>query len=190
LGLVVLDTGATYRAVALLAIEQDAADDLAWVSRIASEASFDLSNGNVLVNGRDVTTEIRSLEVGQWASRLSVHAEVRRSLVAQQRELARTGGFVLEGRDVTTVVATDADVKIFLTASIEERARRRWLELRLAEPELRLQVVVRDVVERDHRDYTRDESPLTLAEDAHIVETYGQSPDEVADVIARLAMNR
>ena len=190
LGLVVLDTGAMYRAVALLALEEGTQADLTRVSQLATDTVFEMGEDSVRVNGRDVSGMIRSLEVGQWASKLSVHPAVRRSLVGKQQQIARAGGFVLEGRDVTTVVAPHADLKVFLTASIEERARRRWLELRVADPSLRLQVVVREVVERDHRDYTRDESPLTLAEDAVIVETFGKSPDEIAAQIAAMARPR
>jgi cytidylate kinase len=107
-------------------------------------------------------------------------------LVGLQQETIRQGGWILEGRDTTTVVAPGADLKVFLTASIEERARRRWAEIEARGESKRLQDVVKDVVERDHRDYTRDDSPLALAEDAVIVETFGLTPEEVAERIVSI----
>jgi cytidylate kinase len=141
----------------------------------------------VLLDGEDVSAQIRTLEVGQAASEFSTIAEVREEMVRRQQEIVARGGTVLEGRDVTTVVAPDADVKVFLTASIEERARRRWVEIKQNGQNETLQKVVKDVVERDHRDYTRDESPLQLAEDAVIIESFGLTPEQVADRIVALA---
>ena len=186
LGLVVLDTGAMYRALALVALREGVQDDPHLVTLLAADLTFVLEGGSVSVEGADVTEAIRTLEVGQWASKLSTAPEVREALVAKQQAIARSGGYVLEGRDVTTVVAPEADIKVFLTASIEERARRRWLEMKQTDPTIRLQSVVVDVVERDHRDYSRPHSPLTLAEDAHVVESYGLTPKQVADAIVML----
>lgn len=187
LGLQVLDTGAMYRAVAwLAAAEGVAAEDGDGLARVAQSSAIRMEGGRVEIGGHDATDAIRTLEVGQAASRASTFSGVRHALAAQQRALVSRGRWVLEGRDTTTVVAPDADLKVFLTASIEERARRRWMELRAAEPGLRLQTVVRDVVERDHRDYTRADSPLVLAEDAHIVETFGLDAEAVAARVAAL----
>lgn len=142
----------------------------------------------VILDGEDVTRTIRSLEVGMAAaSDLSTNPEVRKVMVARQQEIIALGGAIIEGRDVTTVVASDAPIKIFLTASIEERARRRWMEIKQNEPGMRLQQVVRDVVERDHKDYTRGQSPLQLAEDAVIIESYNVTPTEIAEKIAEMA---
>lgn len=189
-GLPLLDTGAMYRCVALLAQERgldgqsaEAAADLTAASTI--ELSRTLPQ-RVLLNGNDVTPDIRTLEIGQLASELSVHPRIRRVLVGLQQETIRQGGWILEGRDTTTVVAPGADLKVFLTASIEERARRRWAEIEARGESKRLQDVVKDVVERDHRDYTRDDSPLALAEDAVIVETFGLTPEEVAERIVSI----
>lgn len=187
LGLQVLDTGAMYRAVAWLAAAEGASsDDGEGLASIAARSVIRMEGGRIEIDGRDATDAIRTLEVGQAASKASTFPAVRRALSAQQRSIVSQGRWVLEGRDTTTVVAPDADLKVFLTASIEERARRRWAELRAAEPALRLQTVVRDVVERDHRDYTRADSPLELAEDAHIVETFGLDPGAVVDRVAAL----
>jgi CMP/dCMP kinase len=188
LGLRVLDTGAMYRAVALKAFRLGlSASDSRQAADLAQEAVIALDPPSVSLDGEDVTSAVRTLEIGQLASELSAIPAVRRALVAQQQAVLAGGGFVLEGRDTTTVVAPQADVKVFLTASIEERARRRWLEMRERGESGRLQEVVVDVVQRDHRDYSRADSPLTLAEDAVIVETFGLSPSEVAERVVVLA---
>ena len=192
LGLSLLDTGAMYRCLALTCTREGVTPDQpSKIKSIAENLNIEFIPGTpqqVILDGEDVTKEIRTLEVGMAAaSDLSTHPSVREVMVAQQQELIAVGGSIIEGRDVTTVVAPNAPIKIFLTASIEERARRRWLEIRENEPGLRLQQVVRDVVERDHKDYTRGQSPLQLAEDAVIIESYNISPAEIADKIAELA---
>ena len=144
----------------------------------------------VILNGQDVSEAIRTLEIGQLASTISALSAVRRVLVQLQQAVIEGQNFVLEGRDTTTVVAPDADLKIFLTASIEERARRRWLELGQRGLEDSLQRVVVDVVQRDHRDYSRKDSPLQLAEDAEIIETYGVTPPEIVTKILLMLKDR
>lgn len=190
LDLQLLDTGAMYRCVGMLALEAgtDLEDEAACAS-LAQIHPIRFEPGDpqrVFLGDREVTQAIRTLEVGQAASRCSVHPAVRRALVAQQKTMVLEGRWVLEGRDIGTVVVPDATLKVFLTASIEERARRRWLEVQAKGDGVRLQEVVLDVVHRDHRDYTRDDSPLQLAEDAVIVETYGKSPDEVVEEVSLL----
>ena len=190
LGLKLLDTGAMYRCLAIATNGVEDPEEMAKVGE-ACKISFEPGEPQqVFLDGVNVTTEIRTPEVGQRASAISVHPPVRRVLVAQQQAIISHGGFVLEGRDVTTVVAPNADVKIFLTASIEERARRRWLELRERGGDITLQSIVKDVVERDHRDYTRDDSPLTLAEDATIIESFDRTPEEIVAQIADMALSQ
>lgn len=194
LGLKILDTGAMYRAVALrckrLGIDTNDAEGVAQVCATSVLAFGAGDPPRVLLDGEDVSAEIRDLQIGQAASELSVHSEVRRAIVARQKEILGEGGFVLEGRDTTTVVAPGADLKVFLTASIEERARRRWLELQAKGGEDTLQSVVVDVVQRDHRDYSRADSPLALAEDAVLVETFGLRPPDVVDRILSVYESR
>jgi cytidylate kinase len=189
LSLRLLDTGAMYRVVALRARERDLTlEDIDDIADIARSTQIDFREGvpqRVIMDGADVTVEIRTLEIGQLASAVSIYPEVRRELVARQQAMVQSGSFVLEGRDVTTVVAPGAEVRVFLTASIEERARRRWAEM----PETgrpSLNDLVREVVQRDHRDYTRSDSPLTLAENVTIIESFGITPEEVADRIVAL----
>lgn len=195
LNLTLLDTGAMYRCVALAATRKglDASSDPQALSEVAAAIEIRFEAGDpqrVFLNGEDVTTDIRSLEMGQAASAISVHSPVRKVMVALQQTIIAEGGFVLEGRDVTTVVAPNAELKIFLTASIEERARRRWVEIVARGESDTLPMVVKDVVERDHRDYTRPDSPLMLAEDAVIVESFGITPAEVAERIIEMALAR
>lgn len=183
-----LDTGAMYRAVALMALRSGWAPGRKFDDAGSLSISFGGHQGQfVILDGVDVSGEIRSLEVSQAASQLSTDSAIRALLVRQQQSIIAAGSWVLEGRDVTTVVAPEADVKVFLTASIEERARRRWRELQPADTSLRLQTVVKEVVERDYRDYTREDSPLQLAEDAVIIESFGLTADQVADQILHLA---
>lgn len=179
-----------YRAVALAAlraeISPDAHELLADLAVRCLVTFSGADNECTLLDGEDVSNLIRTLEIGQFASKISVHSEVRKELVRQQQAIVASGGFVLEGRDTTTVVAPKADLKIFLTASIEERARRRWLEGAGRGGDNTLQEVVVDVVRRDFRDYSRDDSPLALAEDAVIIETFGMSPPDVVERVVRM----
>lgn len=190
LGLRYLDTGAMYRAVALAARRaglgpedgQQAADLIAGVPI----AFADGDPQRVLLGDEDVTEAIRTPEIGDLASALSTHSAVRRMLVERQKQLVAAGGVTLEGRDVTTVVAPDADLRIFLTASLEVRADRRWRELIQRGIETTLDEVRRQIAERDHRDTTRSDSPLHVADGVTVVETDGIGPDEVADRIIAL----
>jgi CMP/dCMP kinase len=186
LGLDLLDTGAMYRAFALAAFRNGSEFN---VFELIDQVQIDFGPSperKIRLDGMDVSDEIRSLEISQMASQLSTVSEVRRAMVAAQQSIISLGNWVLEGRDVTTVVAPKADLKIFLTASIEERARRRWVEMVAKGDTVSLPAVVKEVVERDYRDYTRDDSPLMLAEDAIIVESFGLSPDDIIERIVAM----
>ncbi len=186
-----LDTGAMYRALALAAkranISQTEAQQIA---DLGHRIEIDFGHGEpqpVLLNGEDVTTAIRTPEIGEMASAISAHSAVRKVLVERQQELVQHGGFTLEGRDVTTVVAPHAQVKIYLTASLEERAKRRYIEMEdkgIGHGDF--EDVRQQIEGRDHRDITRDESPLKVAEGATIVETGGLSIYQVVDRILDL----
>lgn len=191
LGLRYLDTGAMYRALALATSRAGfGAEDHLEAANIAKQIDIHFGEGDpprVLLNGEDVTTAIRTPEIGELASALSTHPDVRKQLVARQQALVAEGGYTLEGRDVTTVVAPKADVKVYLTASLEERAKRRHEEMNekgMATPEydeLRKQMQT-----RDHRDITREDSPLSVADGATIIESGGLSIREVMDRIIAL----
>src|SRR5688572_19862984 len=186
LGFTYLDTGAMYRAVALLATRAGVSDAAA-AGQIATKMGLRFepsANGQrLIVNGEDITTMIRTPEIGETASALSAFSEVRKPLVARQRELIGAEKIVLEGRDTTTVVCPDAKLKVFLTASVEERARRRYLEFAGKPGAPSLEEFRESITERDHRDSTRQDSPLRVAEDAVVIDTDSLSIEEVVETI-------
>jgi CMP/dCMP kinase len=194
LGLPLLDTGAMYRCVGLLALRKSLdLNDEESLGMAAEACVITFRAGPPLatiLDGEDVSREIRTMEVSQAASLASVHSRVRRALVSRQKAIVAEGGVILEGRDTTTVVAPQADVKVFLTASAEERARRRWLEMRRAGDPPPLHEVVKEVITRDHRDYTRDDSPLCLGEDVFLIETFGLAPEQVAHLVVSMAEDK
>ena len=179
LGFTYLDSGAMYRCVALAVLE--GGGEPADVAR-----AIELEVGErVLLDGRDVTEAIRAPEVSEAASRVAADPGVREALVERQRELMSSGNWVAEGRDIGTVVAPGAEVKVFLTASGEERARRRAAELG-ADPD----TVLAEQALRDERDRTREHSPLEAAPGAIELDTTGLSVDEVVERIAGLVRER
>lgn len=184
LGYRMLDTGAIYRAVALEAKARGVGwDDAAALGEIARaldiDFAFDGLTNRVRVAGHDVSTDLRTPEISQAASRVSAHAAVRDGLLELQRRLGASGGVVAEGRDIGTVVFPDAGAKFFLTASAEERARRRVAELRAAGREVDEASTLAEILERDHRDETRAAAPLRQADDAIRVDSSGLSLEQV-----------
>jgi cytidylate kinase len=175
LGFTYLDSGAMYRAAALALLEQGGA-----ASERAEELELDLGD-RVIANGRDVTDAIRAPEVSEAASRIATNDKVRSALVRKQRSLLENGDWVAEGRDIGTVVAPDAPVKVFLNASPEERARRRADELGTDEA-----TVLRDQALRDAQDRSREHSPLMAAPDAVELDTTGLSVEEVVARIVEM----
>jgi cytidylate kinase len=192
LKLLYIDTGSMYRAVALAVIESDVdPSNAAAVTALAKEIDIDLEGDpeslSVLLNGRDVTEQIRTERVTAMSSIVSTIPGVRRAMVERQRALG-TRGAVLNGRDIGTVVFPDADVKFFLTATAEERAERRFKEDQMtSSSSATLPETLADMVERDRRDSTRADSPLKVADDAIVIDSTGKSIDEVfAEMIARI----
>jgi len=185
LNLLYIDTGSMYRAVALAVMEASisATDDIA-VGSLASRVDIDIKGDpdslRVSLEGRDVTDEIRTEEVTETSSIISTIPQVRRAMVARQREMGKRGA-VLNGRDIGTVVFPDADVKFFLTAAPGERAQRRFTEERGQDADVSFEATLADMIERDRRDSTRDDSPLKVAEDAIVVDSTGLSIDEVLE---------
>ena len=183
LNLLYIDTGSMYRAVALATIEAklDPADTQA-VSALASRVDIDLEGDpdslTVLLDGRDVTEQIRTESVTAMSSVVSTIPGVRRAMVARQREMGRRGA-VLNGRDIGTVVFPDADVKFYLTAVPRERAERRYKEDRGANSDVSFEQTMAEMTERDLRDSTRQDSPLRVAADAIVVDSSGLSIEEV-----------
>src|SRR3989441_3246414 len=183
LGLLYLDTGSMYRAVALAVLESsvNATDDIA-VGSLASRVDIDLAGDpdslRVTLDGQDVTEQIRSEEVTHMSSVVSTIPAVRRAMVERQRGMGRRGA-VLNGRDIGTVVFPDADVKFFLTASPEARAQRRFTEGQKQDSKISFEETFADMTERDRRDTARADSPLLKADDAVLIDSSGLSIDEV-----------
>ena len=177
-----LDTGAMYRAFAFEALEREIEENHRELLHLAAAFSLEIDgDGRLLLGEKDVTDAIRSPEISSWASKLSVIPEVREALVPIQRRLARPGPTIAEGRDMGTVVFPDAPVKFYLTATPEERAKRRHDELTARGTVVSFERVLADQIERDARDENRAVAPLRPAPDAIIVDTTGMTLDGVVD---------
>jgi len=202
LGYLYLDSGAMYRALALKALQrQVSVADESRVAEIAGETHIELKAPNadqeaagakncVFLDGTDVTKEIRTAHVAQAASRLATIAKVREVLVAEQQRAGAGGGVVMEGRDIGTVVFPKAELKIFLDASPEVRAERRWKEHQEKGDRVTLPEVFDEVIERDKRDRERKVSPLMRATDAVLVDNTAMGIEETARLIVMLAEER
>ena len=187
LGYTYIDTGAMYRAVAwkTLQAKQPVTDALILdvVKDIDVRLSYEDGMTKVFVDGQEITGEIRTPEVSHIVSQVAALGPVREKMVDLQRKMATEGGVLMDGRDIATHVLPDADVKIFLTASIEERAQRRWKEMKEKGYDMSLEELQKDIAARDKADSTRAISPLVQAEDATLLDTTGLSIDEVVEKI-------
>ena len=195
LGYLYVDSGAMYRAVALVAEEQGiAASDAARVAEMVRRLRIDLEKTvdgvRVSVDGREVTEQIRTPRISQAASVVATLPEVRRLLVAQLQRIGEAGGIVMEGRDIGTIVFPKAELKVYLDASPEVRAQRRFEQQQALGLSTRLEQTREEVRERDRRDLEREASPLRRAPDAVYVDTTVLTADEVVDVIVRLVRLR
>jgi len=202
LGYVYLDSGAMYRALALKALERQVPmDDEARLVALARDTHIELRpptseqaatgvKNRVFLDGREVTEAIRTPEVAQAASRLATIAAVRAVLVAEQQRAGAGGGIVMEGRDIGTVVFPQAELKIFLDATPEVRAERRWKEHREKGETMTVEEVLDEVHERDKRDRERKVSPLVRAADAVLVDNTGMNVEETARLVVMLARER
>jgi cytidylate kinase len=192
LGYTHLDSGAMYRAIALKAMRKGVSlDDAAAMTMLAALTRIELVPGEngarVRVDGEDVTAEIRSPEMSRAASQLAVLEGVRQPLVKLQQSMGTAGGVVMEGRDIGSVVFPQAELKVFLDASVEERARRRLAEHRERGVEMSYEQMVEEVRARDKRDTGREVSPLRRAEDAVYVDCTAMDAEEAARLIVMLA---
>ena len=181
-----IDTGAMYRAVTLQAIEQgiDLNDEKAYSFLETSYIHYD--SDKIFINHRDVTEDIRSDAVTKNVSLVSSFPYVRKILVNLQKKAAENGNIVMDGRDIGTVVLPQADLKIFLTANVEERAKRRLKENLKKGKQAEMENIIKDIAARDQKDSTRKESPLRIAEDAIILDTTHLTIDEVVNKIIEL----
>ena len=186
-----IDTGAMFRAMAVYFLRCGiAADDHEKISEAVKDVNVTISyvNGEqqVFLNGENVTGQLRTEEVGNMASASSVNGDVRKKLLELQRKLAATANVVMDGRDIGTVVLPNADVKVYLTASVEVRAQRRYKELIEKGLSADLEQIKKDIEERDYRDMNRDIAPLRQAEDAVLVDSSYMTIDESVQAILNL----
>ncbi|MDD3204308.1 MAG: (d)CMP kinase [Lachnospiraceae bacterium] len=191
MGYIYIDTGAMYRAMALYFIQNGInAEESDKISTKCKEADITIQYQEgeqiVLLNGKNVNGLIRTEEVGKMASVSSVNKDVREKLVDLQQKLAATANVIMDGRDIGTCVLPNADVKIYLTASSYIRAKRRYEELMSKGERVEFDMIEKDIIERDHRDMTRELSPLKQAEDAILVDSSNMGIDEVVQKIISL----
>ena len=191
LSFIYVDTGAMYRSMALYFMRNDIAkEDEAAISDACKtvEVSIAYENGEqqVLLNGENVSKEIRKEDVGKMASATSVYKEVRKKLVELQQKLAANKDVIMDGRDIGTCVLPNAQVKIYLTASVETRAERRYQELQEKGAACDLEVIKKDIADRDYQDMHREISPLKQAEDAILVDSSDMGIEEVVETIKNI----
>ncbi len=191
LGFVYIDTGAMYRTVAYFLMNNEIdldekAEIIEALENIVLDIKYIDKNQHIFLNGNDVTAEIRSRAVSENASRVSAVREVRQKLVSIQRKMAEGLNVVMDGRDIGTVVLPNADIKIYLTASVKKRAERRLLELLEKGTSATLEDIKADIEKRDKRDMTREESPLKQAEDAIVIDCGNMSAKEVIEEMLNL----
>nr|WP_027871009.1 (d)CMP kinase [[Eubacterium] cellulosolvens] len=195
LGFIYVDTGAMYRAMGLYFLDRGVdTDDEESVnaSLDGAEVTLDIIDGNqvVFLNGQDVNGRIRTEEAGMMASKTSAYAKNRQKLVDTQQKIAATQNVVMDGRDIGTVVLPDAPLKIYLTASVQTRADRRYKELIAKGQEADLAAIARDIEQRDYQDMHRENSPLRRADDAILVDSSDMDIDEVVNTIVTYAKEK
>ena len=194
LGFIYVDTGAMYRAMALKCIRNGvASSEEDKVSDICSGCDIDIKyeNGeqNVLLDGENVNSLIRTEEVSQMTSAISVYQKVREKLLLLQRNVAKNNNVIMDGRDIGSNVLKDADVKIYLTASVQTRAKRRYKKKKKKGMDVSLADIEKDIEERDYRDMHREIAPLVVAENATIIDSSDMTIEQVTDKIVNLANN-
>ena len=191
LGFTYIDTGAMYRAVALWGLRQNIAmSDMHRMEQLAIAAEIELAPGRISLNGEDVTDAIRTPDASNGASQVAVIPGVRRAMVAKQREIGKRISVVMEGRDIGTVVFPDANVKVYLDAAPEERARRRAEEMRAKGENPDVIALAAQMRERDQRDSTRADSPLSQAPDAVYLDSTSLNLDQVEEALLKIVRNR
>jgi cytidylate kinase len=189
-----IDTGAMYRAITWKAMESDVVNDVIAIGKITQNIEISLTYVNekttVFVDGCNVTADIRTPEVSRMVSEIAQIKSVRDAMLQLQRQMAVYGGVVMDGRDIGTHVLPNADVKIFLTASIKERAERRWRELTEKGFEVRLEELEEEIATRDKNDCEREFAPLIQASDAVLIDTTTLSVEEAVQAITKICEER
>lgn len=193
LGLLYLDSGAMYRAVTVLAIENGVEKDIPELIKLVKKCHIEFSkNGkSIYLNSEDVSTQIRTPEVNTLVADIAKVHQIRAEIVQHQRRIGDEGSIIAEGRDLTTIVFPDADYKFYLDASVKERAKRRYADLIAQNVNTTVESVEEAIRTRDEKDSTREHSPLRTAEDAIIVDTTGKTIDEVVDhIISKVSIDK
>jgi CMP/dCMP kinase len=190
LGWTHIDTGAMYRAVTLLALELDIDMNDESAYQFLEKVYIHYDQNKIFINDRDVTEGIRGSSVTKNVSLVSSFPYVRKKLVEIQKEAAKKGNIIMDGRDIGTVVLPNANLKIFLTANVEERAKRRHKELLKKGKDVTLSYVIEEIINRDKKDSTRKESPLIIADDAVLLDTTQLTIEEVVDKIIGLTVKK
>lgn len=187
-----LDTGAMYRSAALLAIKNNVSlsDEEKIVELMENDFKLDMADDKVILNGEDITNAIRTNEVSMAASDISKLSGVRKALVKSQQEIASKKGYIVDGRDICSVVLPDAEVKVFLTATSEDRARRRLEQNKEKGIIDDYDKILEDIKKRDYQDSHRANSPLVKADDATLIDSSNMSIDEVVDEILKLVYKK
>lgn len=181
-----IDTGAMYRAIAYKILSKKInIENEIELKTMLDETSIDFSNGNIILDGKIINDKIRTPEVTKMASQSSAKSLVREKLVELQRNIGMSKSIIMDGRDIGTNVLVDAEYKFFMTASCEERAKRRYLEMKEKDQEEPYKKILEDIKDRDHNDSTRLLNPLRKAEDAIELDTTGMLIEEVIDVICK-----
>lgn len=181
-----IDTGAMYRAVAYKIIENKIIlSEKQKLEKLLASTEIDFSEGNIILDGEIINDKIRTPEISKMASDCSALAIVREKLVSLQKKMGETKNIIMDGRDIGTNVLPDAEYKFFMTASPEERARRRYIELKLKNENISMNQVLSDIKERDYNDSTRELNPLKKADDAIELDTTGMSIEEVINVMIK-----
>lgn len=183
-----IDTGAMYRCVALKMLEYNIGlEELDRIHKLLDEINIEFNGEKVILNGRDVSKEIRTVEVSNFTSPVSTISFVREKMVELQQEMGKGKNVVMEGRDIGTVVFPNADLKIYLDATAEERAKRRVAQNTRNNIESNYEQILKDIIERDKRDSTREISPLKKADDAILIDSTNLTIEEVVNKIVDLA---
>lgn len=187
LGLLYLDSGAMYRAVTLLAIQNSVEEDISELIELVKACNIDFrDNGQrIFLNTEDVSVQIRSPEVNKLVADIAKIPEIRHEIVRHQQRIGESGSIIAEGRDLTTIVFPNADYKFYLDASVKERAKRRFADLQAQNVATTIDAVEAEISARDEKDTSREHSPLRAAEDAIRVDTTGKTIDEVVDFIVK-----
>lgn len=185
LGLLYLDSGAMYRAVTVLAIQNEAENDISKLIALVKTCHIEFKdNGKkIFLNSEDVSVQIRTPEVNKLVADVAKVPEIRHEIVKHQQKIGEEGSIIAEGRDLTTIVFPDADFKFYLDASVKERAKRRFAELQAQNVDTTLRSVEAEIKARDEKDISREHSPLRAAKDAIRIDTTGKTIEEVVDFI-------